>query len=228
VILAVMAKRTTSRSTTKARSKKAPPKKASPPKRAPPKKASPPKRAPPKKAPPPNKAPGAKPAPVAKGAPAALLPLDPAARARVRAAHEHEAKVSTLQSPAELHYLARYWNWDEGLDALRDIVNRPDCALATAMHVLWHSLPDEVIGLYATRDEAEDEDGAGEVYDLALAICIRAAAGGYADHGIGYDPTNVGGTDLTANWDPAAAKHAIPTVLMGPVHGRVLDPAIKF
>ena len=58
-------------------------------------------------------------APVAKGAPAALLPLDPAARARVRAAHEHEAKVSTLQSPAELHYLARYWNWDEGLDALR-------------------------------------------------------------------------------------------------------------
>jgi hypothetical protein len=170
----------------------------------------------------------ARPARAAKPPIERLLPLDPAARDRVRAVHAHEAKVATLQSPAELHYLARSWNWDEGIDALRDIINRPDCALATAMHVLWHSLPDEVIGRYATRDEAEEEDGAGDVYDLELAICIRAAAGGYADHGIGYDPTDIDGKDFTANWDPATAKHAIPLVLLVPVSGPVLDPEIRF
>ena len=164
----------------------------------------------------------------APAAPAPWLALDTDARARVAAVLDGRASVDTLRTPTERHYLALRWNWDAGVAPLRQLIDHPACALATAQHVLWHSLPDELIGFYASREDAERGDGEGDVFDLQLAICARAAAGGFAHHGVGYDPTDADGADFTEDWDADAAKHPIPTVLFVAVDGPRADPAIRF
>jgi hypothetical protein len=160
--------------------------------------------------------------------PSGLLELEGAARARVQAVLDGAAGIATLESPTELHYLALRWNWDDGMAVLRELVVRPDCALGTAQHVLWHSLPEEVIGFYASAEDAEDGDGEGATFELQQAIVERASAGGYQLLGIGYDPSDVNGTDMTEGWNPATAKHAIPDLLIKAVDGARQDPSIRF
>jgi hypothetical protein len=156
------------------------------------------------------------------------LPLDPAQRERVRRVLRDDAPIAVLESAAELHYAARSWNWDRGVAELRALVDRDDCALATALLLFWNSLPDEIIGLYKTRAQAEKAEGEGAVHDLQTRIVKRVAAGAFGGHDIGYDPHDHGGVDLTEDWDPDEAVTALPPAMFAAVPGRLADPDIRF
>ena len=156
-----------------------------------------------------------------------MIELSKEQRDRVAAVLEGDAAISTLLTPEELHVAANAWNWDGGVDGVRQIVERADCALATAALVFWRSLPDEVIGFYADRDSAEEEDGQGDTFDLQLLIRDRVAAGGYANHDIGFDPSDDDGTDWSEDY-PEEPAHELPAALLGAVPGRLPDPELRF
>jgi hypothetical protein len=156
-----------------------------------------------------------------------LIPLTAEQRDRVDRVINEGAAIATLTTPEELHYAAYSWNWDDGVAQLREIVLRADCALATASLIFWNGLPDEVIGSYATRDEAEEVDGEGAVFDLQMLICERVSAGAYERHDIAYDPADDGGTNWVEDY-PEDAPHALPEALTQAIPGRALDDDIMF
>jgi len=55
-------------------------------------------------------------------------------------------------SPEEWHQVACNWNWDDGADELRWIIQQPTCDRGTALLVYWHGGP-RYYAQYATRDE---------------------------------------------------------------------------
>lgn len=154
-----------------------------------------------------------------------FLRLDEAQLARIRAVLHHHAPIATLLTPAELHYVASRWNWDRGVAGLQEIVERPDCSLATAVLVFWRGLPDEVVGFHPSRAEAEDADGAGELWDLQTELVRKVAAGGFVAHGIGYDPEDDNGTNWLEDW-PEDAEVELPRALCEAVPGERVDPRL--
>jgi hypothetical protein len=46
-----------------------------------------------------------------------------------------------LQHPAELHYLAHIYNWDNDATVLKWVLESPHCSRATANLIFWRSLP---------------------------------------------------------------------------------------
>jgi hypothetical protein len=151
------------------------------------------------------------------------LPLTDEQRAKVEAVVRRGAAIATLATPEELHYAARAWNWDNGVATMREIVERSDCALATAMLVFWRSLPDEIIGTFETRKAAQRE-GEGEAFDLQIAILERAST--YERHDIAYDPSDDDGTDWLADYPKDARE--LPLSLTQATPGRHADPRIFF
>lgn len=54
----------------------------------------------------------------------------------------HDKKdFENLQHPAELHYLAAIYNWDDEAMVLKWILESPHCSRATANLLFWRSLP---------------------------------------------------------------------------------------
>lgn len=51
-------------------------------------------------------------------------------------------KFEQLVHPAELHYLASIYNWDDGNTVPLWIVESPLCSKATAILVFWLTTPD--------------------------------------------------------------------------------------
>ena len=48
---------------------------------------------------------------------------------------------ASISHPAELHYVAFTYNWDDGPDVLLWILNSPLCSRSTANLLFWRSLP---------------------------------------------------------------------------------------
>jgi len=52
-----------------------------------------------------------------------------------------KSSFESINHPAELHYIAYIYNWDDGPEVLLWILNSPLCSRATANLLFWRSLP---------------------------------------------------------------------------------------
>lgn len=92
----------------------------------------------------------------------------------------------------ELHAFAYLWNWDNGVEPLRAVIEHPCCDLGTAMMVFWLGEPEDALlgDLETDKDELQ----------LLRAIDARMNAGGYATANIAFEPH--------VDWEEASQRPA--------------------
>lgn len=99
---------------------------------------------------------------------------------------------ATLVDPEELHLFASLFNWDGGVEELRDVIQHPLCDLGTAMLVYWRGQPGYDLQ-YADREAVPDHRR--EVWDLLREIEQRVAEGRFMTASQSYDPATDNGYD---------------------------------
>lgn len=157
------------------------------------------------------------------------LPLSKEQYERVKKVLRESAEISTLQTPEELHYTARSWNWDHGVKELKKIISRGDCSLATALLIYWNAEPVDLFSDYENAEEASEESKEdGMTFRLLAEIEKRVRKGGFNNLNIGYDPKNDEGLDLTSELDEDELLHRIPKEMMNFTAGLEADNTIKF
>src|SRR5258708_36718437 len=100
---------------------------------------------------------------------------------------------NSLMEAQHLHHLADEWNWDNGLNMFRLIIDSQQCAIGTTLLIYWRGSP-HYFRKYTHRNEIEYYNL--ENYDLLVEIEKRMEAGLFQHHGIAYDPRNDRGIDL--------------------------------
>jgi hypothetical protein len=94
---------------------------------------------------------------------------------------------SELVHPAELHYLAAIYNWDDGPQVLEWIIDSPMCSRSTANLIFWRAAPD-----YYLKFDLESADGCypseREVLALLRKIVRKYHEGSFPDLDIEFDP----------------------------------------
>ena len=92
-----------------------------------------------------------------------------------------------LSHPAELFYLADIYNWDDGIEVLKWVVDSPLCSEATANLVFWRAQPD-----YYRRYNIEGVNSTilndGEVLALLAAIIKKHERVDFCAESISFDP----------------------------------------
>jgi hypothetical protein len=98
-------------------------------------------------------------------------------------------KFEMLTHPAELHYLAYIYNWDDGPVVMEWIVDSPLCSKATANLIFWLVRPD-----YYTRydlnavNETDDYDDDLEVLRVLRKILEKHKKDDFHGCQIAFDP----------------------------------------
>lgn len=94
---------------------------------------------------------------------------------------------SKLSHPAELHYLASIYNWDDGPKVLEWVVDSPMCSRSTANLIFWRSAPD-----YYLKFDLDTAEGSypseREVVSLLRKIVLKYREGSFSDLQIDFDP----------------------------------------
>lgn len=116
---------------------------------------------------------------------------------------EFDAFFDSVTDPEELHLFADGYNWDNGRDVLRRVVQHPLCDLGTALLVYWRGGPAYYLR-YADPSgvPAYERDG----YDFVQEVESRILSGHYGSARLPFDPRNDAGTDLTREY----RKEALP------------------
>lgn len=83
------------------------------------------------------------------------------------------------QGPAEWHGLATAWDWEDGVEPLRWIIEQDACDRATALAIFWESDPE----YFLSEDGIETPIG-----EMDEEIAARWKAGQYKTHLFSYDP----------------------------------------
>jgi hypothetical protein len=103
--------------------------------------------------------------------------------------------LAEVESPEELHYYAINYNWDDGLDLLRPVIDHPLCDQGTALFLFWLGQPD-----WFYDREADGRIGSGDSDNLRFLKDVQAKylESGFPSHRIRVDPTDmVFGVDYT-------------------------------
>jgi len=119
-----------------------------------------------------------------------------------------------------------HWNWDDGHEPLRWILQQPQCDAGTALYIYWHASPTWFCQ-FKNREEVEvGHDWALADYDFIIEIESRYLKGFYTRQEIAFDPANVDapGDDLTINHTGVAPRRDIPEVMTRQSPG---TPAIR-
>lgn len=135
--------------------------------------------------------------------------------------HEEEPdreQFDKIDNPLELHFIACFYNWDDGEEVLEWIVNNPLCDQGTAKMIFWRSQP-SFYTQFATADEADYESG---MFELVRTIMDKLEQGFYRNAEIGYDPSNDPAAEETDVAYPNA-KWLIPDQLKTVSPGAVPD-----
>ena len=108
----------------------------------------------------------------------------------------------SITDPAELHYIADIYNWDDGTILLNWIVDSPICDEATAKMIFWRAQPQDY-----TAMKIDENHWAFEDYQLLRKIILNFENGKYQAGKIEYDPdkdevaSDPSFRDPKANWD---------------------------
>ena len=96
-----------------------------------------------------------------------------------------------LDHPADLHYLAYIYNWDDGSLALEWMLDSPLCTRSTANLVFWRSAPDDHLQ-YALND-FDVKDDAFDYYRDGIKVLSKIvdkySKNDFSTYQIEFDPT---------------------------------------
>lgn len=86
--------------------------------------------------------------------------------------------------PHALHFFARNWNYDSGIDPLKRLVKNPACDQATALMIYWACEPEH----YYRIDYKTECQGAQQIYEFMKEIEDRFLRGEFSGPVISFDP----------------------------------------
>lgn len=89
-----------------------------------------------------------------------------------------------IETPAQLHYLANIYNWDDGTEVLDWIVSSPKCDKGTALLIFWRAEPD----YYTKFDNEVEADTDQEIYLLLRKVIAKWQSGFYKKKRFQFDP----------------------------------------
>ncbi|KQR07258.1 DUF4274 domain-containing protein [Cellulomonas sp. Leaf334] len=121
-------------------------------------------------------------------------------------------------TPQQRHTFVRRTNYDDGTDRLRFVLDDASTDRATALAAYW-MLGAGYYAQYATVDDAADYER--PTWELLRVVEQRYADGFWADHGIGFDPTDDEGDDWTTEYSEVVRP--IPDAMREPVAGEPVD-----
>jgi hypothetical protein len=107
---------------------------------------------------------------------------------------------------AERFQFVDAYNWDDGLDTIRDILASPDCSLETAVLAFWRA---EGPWIYFEPSQADTEIGR-----LVHGLFRDILDAKYARAGIAYDPVSREGISRTQVYK--MRKPGLPEIFFGP------------
>jgi len=114
-------------------------------------------------------------------------------------------KFKTLSS-AEQYHLAKIYNWDDGTQVLKWIVESSNCDKGTATRIFWMAEPDYYFDF---TDETIDEFEK-DVYDLLKIIIERFKKDNFKSSKFGFIPAKEG---YKKDWDNAVGIWELPNSL---------------
>ncbi|MEM7297691.1 MAG: DUF4274 domain-containing protein [Bacteroidota bacterium] len=118
-----------------------------------------------------------------------------------------------ITNPAELHFIADLYNWDDGTEVLEWIVDSDLCDEGTAKLIFWRAEPQD----FTSCESVVDVGFMGEdVYKLLRKIIRNFEDGIYKKATIAYDPA----MDVDLNYKNPKEKWAIPEYLKQPTKGQ--------
>jgi len=120
-----------------------------------------------------------------------------------------------IDNPAELHFIAKNYNWDDGILVLNWIINNAICDKATAKFIFWTAAPD----YYTQFEKASDNEYDDGVFGLLKTIIKNFENGFYIKEEFSFNPNNYGDVDYL---NPKA-KWVIPKFLKTPAIGQDIE-----
>lgn len=118
-----------------------------------------------------------------------------------------------LESPIELHEIILHYNWDDGIEIPRAVINNKNCDKGTALMVYWLACP----GYYCQYENRDKVSGQYEIasYDLIDEIEQKYRNGFYQNRSILFNPRydsreGMDGVDHTQMYDDLPKKRKIP------------------
>ncbi len=131
-----------------------------------------------------------------------------------------ESFRETLDTPAKLHEYAVHYNWDEGFDIPRWIVNNEICDRGTALMLYWKAGP-RYFCQFSSREEVPSMGWDRQLYDLLLEIEQKYLHGFYRNRAMlfnpRFDPTiGMLGHDWTQEYDGLSQRRQIPPEMFEP------------
>ena len=123
-------------------------------------------------------------------------------------------------TPEQRHTFVRRANYDTGEALVRFVLDDPTTDRASALAAYW------ILGAgyycrYTSADEVPEPDR--PTWELLRLIEERYAAGYWADHGIGFDPTDDDEIDWTEGEGDDPEPYPVPDVMLRPVPGELVD-----
>jgi len=125
----------------------------------------------------------------------------------------------SITEPAELHYIAEIYNWDDGPELLTWIINSPICDIGTAKLIFWRAQPDDYT-YYSSEEESSDG-----VFTLLQTIISNFEKGFYKSEKILYNPHEDSGAPDLSNENPNP-KWKIPDYLKTKGKGKPISSGI--
>ncbi|MGW6128532.1 DUF4274 domain-containing protein [Cellulomonas sp. NPDC055163] len=120
-------------------------------------------------------------------------------------------------TPQQRHTFVRGTNYDDGDALIRFVLDDPSTDRATALAAYW-MLGAGFHTRFATATDAHDYQR--RTWELLRTIEDRYAAGFYADHGLGFDPTDDDGASWTTEYDGLApVARPVPELMLRPAAG---------
>lgn len=94
-----------------------------------------------------------------------------------------------LTHPADLHYLASIYNWDDGHTVLEWILDSPLCARSTANLLFWRSAPDYYLK-FNLDDDTSCESYNYSGFAVIKKIVKKYQTNSFSDYQIAFDPND--------------------------------------
>ena len=111
-----------------------------------------------------------------------------ATRNKGGASKQARARLQRFQetaTPQDLHTFVSSWNWDAGIDPIRQVIDNPRCDKGTALKVYWLAQPEYYLK-YSSRDHVPEYEQDG--FDLISHIERKYLGDEYSDAEIPYRP----------------------------------------
>jgi hypothetical protein len=134
-----------------------------------------------------------------------------------------------LKADPNQRHAATYWcNWGYGLAPLLWISRRPDCDIATAVHILFGCDPAYYLKFAGDRIRVERESSGIEAYDMMMEIKGRIERGFYQRSEILFDTRDEMEILDRYNPTPALLSTVLPNNLRSRYEGVRIDRANNF